>query len=91
MIGQALYAAQCGEEYPSVKALKGFGGRAVLEILAPYEGDAYRTVYTRRRVRSARFSEEVEERNRDSSKRYRARQTAARRCGAGLQRKTELR
>jgi phage-related protein len=22
-IGQALYAAQCGEEYPSVKALKG--------------------------------------------------------------------
>jgi len=23
-VGQALYAAQCGEEYPSVKALKGF-------------------------------------------------------------------
>ncbi len=36
-IGQALYAAQRGEEYPSVKALKGFGGRSVLEIVA---GDA---------------------------------------------------
>jgi len=34
-VGQALYAAQCGEEYPSVKALKGFGGLAVLEIIAP--------------------------------------------------------
>ena len=45
-IGQALYAAQCGEEYPSAKALKGFGGRAVLEIAAPHEGDTYRAVYT---------------------------------------------
>jgi phage-related protein len=45
-VGQALYAAQCGEEYPSVKALKGFGGRAVLEIVASHEGDAYRAVYT---------------------------------------------
>jgi phage-related protein len=45
-IGQALFAAQCGEEYPSVKALKGFGGRAVLEVVAPYEGDTYRAVYT---------------------------------------------
>jgi phage-related protein len=45
-IGQALYAAQCGEEYPSVKALKGFGGRSVLEIVAPHEGDTYRAVYT---------------------------------------------
>jgi phage-related protein len=45
-VGQALYAAQCGEEYPSVKALQGFGGRAVLEIVAPHEGDAYRAVYT---------------------------------------------
>jgi phage-related protein len=45
-VGQALYAAQCGEEYPSVKALKGFGGRAVLEIVAPHRGDTYRAVYT---------------------------------------------
>jgi phage-related protein len=45
-VGQALYAAQRGVEYPSVKALQGFGGRAVLEIVAPHEGDAYRAVYT---------------------------------------------
>jgi phage-related protein len=45
-MGQALYAAQCSEEYPSVKAVKGFGGRAVLEIVAPHEGDTYRAVYT---------------------------------------------
>jgi phage-related protein len=45
-IGQALYAAQQGEEYPSVKALKGLGGRSVLEIVAPYQTDAYRAVYT---------------------------------------------
>ena len=45
-IGQALYAAQCGEHYPSVKALKGFGGRAVLEIVAPWDSDTYRAVYT---------------------------------------------
>jgi len=45
-VGQALYAAQCGEEYPSVKALKGFGGRSVLEIIAPHDGDTYRAIYT---------------------------------------------
>jgi phage-related protein len=45
-VGQALYAAQCGEEYPSVKALKGFSGRTVLEIVVAHGGDAWRTVYT---------------------------------------------
>ncbi len=45
-IGQALYAAQCGEEYPSVKGLKGFGGRTVLEIVASEAGDTFRAVYT---------------------------------------------
>ena len=45
-IGQALFAAQRGEEYPSVKALKGFGGRTVLEIVAPFDSNAYRAVYT---------------------------------------------
>ena len=29
-----------------MKALKGFGGRSVLEIVAPHKGDTYRTVYT---------------------------------------------
>jgi phage-related protein len=32
LIGQALYAAQCGEECPSVKALKGFGGREIERV-----------------------------------------------------------
>jgi phage-related protein len=45
-VGQALYAAQCGDEYASVKALRGFGGRAVLEIVVDEEGNAYRAVYT---------------------------------------------
>jgi phage-related protein len=45
-IGQALYAAQRGEEYPSVKALKGFKGRSVLQITAPYASDTYRAIYT---------------------------------------------
>ena len=45
-VGQALYAAQRGEEYPSVKALKGFGGRSVLEIVVTHDHDAYRAVYT---------------------------------------------
>ena len=45
-IGQALYAAQCGESYPSIKALKGFQGASVLEIIAPFETDTYRSVYT---------------------------------------------
>jgi phage-related protein len=45
-VGQALYAAQCGEEYPTVKALRGFGGRSVLEIVALDESGTYRAVYT---------------------------------------------
>ena len=45
-MGQALYAAQCGEHYPSVKVLKGFGGGSVLEIVASRDTNAYRAVYT---------------------------------------------
>ena len=45
-VGQALYAAQCGEEYPASKGLQGFGGRTVIEIRASYEGGTYRAVYT---------------------------------------------
>jgi len=45
-IGQALFAAQNGEEYPTVKALRGFGGRNVLEIVAADESGTYRAVYT---------------------------------------------
>jgi phage-related protein len=37
---------QNGEEHPSVKALKGFGGRSVLEVIDDFDGDTYRAVYT---------------------------------------------
>ena len=45
-VGVALYVAQAGGEPPEAKPLKGFGGRKVLEIVASYDGDTYRTVYT---------------------------------------------
>ncbi len=41
-----MYAAQNGETDPAAKALKGFGGRSVMEIVAPYDGDTWRMVYT---------------------------------------------
>ncbi len=45
-IGKALYAAQLGETDPTAKALKGFGGARVMEIVDRYRSDAYRAVYT---------------------------------------------
>lgn len=45
-IGQALYAAQKGEVDPAAKPMKGFGGGSVLEIVAPFDGDTWRAVYT---------------------------------------------
>lgn len=44
--GYALYLAQLGLRALSVKALKGFSGARVLEIVVPHRGDAYRAVYT---------------------------------------------
>ena len=44
--GVALYLAQTGAEAPHVKALKGFGGRGVLEAVEDHDGDTYRAVYT---------------------------------------------
>jgi phage-related protein len=45
-VGVALFQAQCGEEAQAAKALKGFGGRGVLEIVEDHAGDTYRAVYT---------------------------------------------
>jgi phage-related protein len=45
-IGQAIYVAQQGETDPAAKPLKGFGGSHVMEIVAPYDGDTWRAVYT---------------------------------------------
>jgi phage-related protein len=45
-MGFALFLAQQGKEYASAKALKGFGGRGVLELVESHQGNAYRAVYT---------------------------------------------
>jgi phage-related protein len=44
--GVALYLAQTGVEADNVKALRGFGGRGVLEVIEDHDGDTYRAVYT---------------------------------------------
>jgi phage-related protein len=45
-MGQAIDDAEHGGEHPSAKALKGFGGRGVLEIVDHFDGNTYRAVYT---------------------------------------------
>lgn len=45
-MGFAINDAQNGEEHPRAKALKGFGGRSVLEVVDDEDGDTYRAVYT---------------------------------------------
>lgn len=45
-IGHSLHLAQVGERALNAKALRGFGGAGVLEIVATYDGNAYRAVYT---------------------------------------------
>lgn len=45
-VGAALFMAQTGAEADNVKALKGFGGRGVLEVIEDHDGDTYRAVYT---------------------------------------------
>lgn len=45
-VGYALYLAQQGERAPRAKALKGFDGGSVIELVEDHDGDAYRCVYT---------------------------------------------
>ena len=45
-IGHALYAAQMGDTDPAAKALKGFGGAKVMEIVERHDTNTYRAVYT---------------------------------------------
>ena len=45
-MGMAINGAQNGDEHPGVKALKGFGGRGVLEVVEDDGGNTYRAVYT---------------------------------------------
>ncbi|MEC5292282.1 type II toxin-antitoxin system RelE/ParE family toxin [Aurantimonas sp. C2-6-R+9] len=51
--GYALHFAQHGDQHPSAKALKGFGGAGVLEAVENDAGGTYRAVYT------VRFEEAV--------------------------------
>ena len=46
VMGMAINDAQNGEEHPAAKALTGFGGRGVLEVVDDYDEDTYRAVYT---------------------------------------------
>jgi phage-related protein len=45
-VGYALFAAQKGETDPAATPLKGFGGRSVMEIVIPFDGNAWRAVYS---------------------------------------------
>src|SRR6266446_10296794 len=46
VMGFAINDAQNGDEHPRAKALKGFGGRSVLEVVDDEDGDTHRAVYT---------------------------------------------
>lgn len=52
-IGYALYVALRGGKHRDTKALSGFGGAGVLEVISDDRGDTFRTVYT------VRFEEAV--------------------------------
>jgi phage-related protein len=45
-IGHALHQVQNGGEPLSAKALKGFVGRTILEVIDDFDGDTFRAVYT---------------------------------------------
>ena len=45
-MGYALWIAQTGDKHRDAKALSGFGGAGVLEIIEDYRGDTFRAVYT---------------------------------------------
>jgi phage-related protein len=45
-IGYALHMVQEGHEPMTAKALKGFGGRTVLELVDDFGANTYRAVYT---------------------------------------------
>jgi phage-related protein len=70
VMGFAINDAQNGEEHPRAKALKGFGGRSVLEVVDDEDGDTYRAVYTVRfrwsDLRPSCLPKEIKEGDRDT-------------------------
>ena len=47
-IGYALYVAQRGGQHRNTKALSGFGGAGVVEVVKDFRGDTFRAIYTLR-------------------------------------------
>jgi phage-related protein len=45
-VGFVLHLAQAGDNYLHAKPLQGFGGAAVLEVVARHDGDTFRAIYT---------------------------------------------
>ncbi len=45
-MGYALYVAQRGGRHRDTKALSGFGGAGVVEVVKDFRSDAFRAVYT---------------------------------------------
>jgi phage-related protein len=45
-MGYALYVAQRGAKHRAAKTLGGFAGAGVVEAIADFRGDTFRTVYT---------------------------------------------
>jgi phage-related protein len=51
-MGYALYVAQRGGKHRDAKALAGFGGAGVVEIIKDFRGDTFRAIYTLRYSRT---------------------------------------
>jgi phage-related protein len=45
-MGYALYVAQRGGKHRDTKAMTGFGGAGVVEVVKDYRGETFRAVYT---------------------------------------------
>jgi phage-related protein len=51
-VGYALYVAQQGGKHRDAKALTGFSGAAVVEVIKDHRGDTFRAVYTLRHAKA---------------------------------------
>jgi phage-related protein len=49
-VGHALYVARQGSKHRDAKSLKGCGCAGIVEIVADFDGDTFRAVYTVRRA-----------------------------------------
>jgi phage-related protein len=65
-MGYALFVAQQGGKHRDTKALTGFGGAGVVEIIKDHRGDTFPAVYTLPisggGVRASRLPEEIQDR-----------------------------